>query len=141
MEQRDYLLRQIELMTQAIVALIRRLTGFKEDRSSSEEDIEQVTNEMLSGQMEMDLSDILEIPLEEISDRIINIKGIHLSNIELFAEVIYLNAKACLQTEKKVRLLMIALELYEYADRESGTFSIERHAKINDINSQLAQNE
>ena len=137
MEQRDYLLRQIELMTQALVALIRKLTGLKEDGSASDEEIEQLTDEMLTEQLGMELAEILEIPLTEITDKIVSIKGIHLSNIELFAEVVYLNAKACLQTEKKVRLLMIALELYEYADRESGTFSIERHAKINDIHSQL----
>lgn len=137
MEQRDYLLRQIQLMTQAIVALIRRLTGLKEDGSTSEEEIQQATNEMLTEQFGMDLSDFLEIPLEEIADIIVNTKGIDASNIELFAEVIYLNAKACIQKEKKAQLFMIALEIYNYIDRESGTFSMERHAKINNINSQL----
>ena len=141
MEQRDYLLRQIQLMTQAIVTLIRRLTGLKEDSSGSEEEIQQATNEMLSEQLGMELDDILNIPLVELTDKIVNKNGIHLDNLDLFAEVIFLNAEACIEKEKREQLLLMALELFSYTDRVSATFSIDRQAKINTIKSLLDQNE
>jgi methionyl-tRNA synthetase len=137
MEQRDYLLRQIELMTQALVALIRKLTGLKEDGSTSDDEIQQATNEMLTEQLGMELSDILNIPLNELTDRLLENNGLHFSNLELFAEIIYLNAEVSSDVQERDQLLKIALEILTLVDREEKTYSLARHTRINEIRTQL----
>lgn len=131
MEQRDYLLRQIQQMAQALVALIRKLTGLKEE--SSEEEVQQTTNEMLKEQFNMELQDVMHLPVEEVADWIIEKKGLHKDNIELFADVLKLNAEARSNIHDKQKLLEAALGLYSYADKTGDTFSIERHKKMNEI--------
>ncbi len=130
MEQRDYLLRQIELMTQAFVSLIRRLLGLKE---LTEEETQQTTDEVLREHLDISITQILQTQLDEIVDFIIKRKGIHKSNIDLLAEILVINAKSRQETEQKVNLYKKALELYEWLDRSGDTYSMERHRKIKEI--------
>jgi hypothetical protein len=137
MEQRDYLLRQIEMMTQFLLALIRKLTGMKDN--SPEEEQREVTDMMMKEQLDISLSDIAQIPVDEIADFIMNRKGIHQSNIDLFAEVLILNAKGGTDKEYRKLLLLRALELLQWEDRTSGVFSMERQQKINEVKVLLEQ--
>lgn len=134
MEQRDYLLRQIELMTQTLVNLIRRLLGLKE---LNEEETQQATDEMLKENMGISLAEILSTAPDKIVDVILQQGGIHETNVDLFAEVLVINANASAEAERKRILLVAALELYNWLDNKTGTFSIERHQKMNDIRIQL----
>jgi hypothetical protein len=138
MEQRDYLLRQIEIMTQTLVNLIRRLLGLKE---INEEDAQQATDEMLKDNLNLSITDILNTPLDEIVDLILSHEGTHETNIDLFAEILAINAKASTDAQRKRKLFERALELYSWLDRKSGTFSIERHQKMNEIKNYLAETE
>lgn len=131
MEQRDYLLRQIELMTQTLANLIRRLLGLKE---ITEEETQQETDEMLKENLNLSITDILNTPPDKIVDLILSHEGIHETNIDLFAEILVINAKASKKGQRQRDLLKRALELYNWLDRKSGTFSIERHQKMNEIN-------
>lgn len=133
MEQRDYLLRQIELMAQALAALIRRLTGLKDEYPEEGEAMEQVTNEMLAEHLGIDLSDILAVDLENFTEWITREKGIHISNLEAFAEVLILNARERTADEEKQQLNKAALALLSYVDEQGDTFSIERQLKINKL--------
>jgi len=130
MEQRDYLLRQIELMTQAFVSLIRRLLGLKE---LTEEETQQTTDEVLKEHLDISITQVLQTQLHEIVDFIIKRKGIHKSNIDLLAEILVINAKSRQETEQKVDLYKKALELYEWLDQSGDTYSMERHRKIEEI--------
>lgn len=130
MEQRDYLLRQIELMTQAFVSLIRRLLGLKELK---EEETEQTTDEVLKEQLDISISQVLETNYDELIDLFISKKGIHISNIELLADILVINARARKDTRQKTDLYKKALELYEWLDKKGDTYSIERHKKMNEI--------
>ena len=135
MEQRDYLLRQIEMMAQFLAALIRKLTGLKEE--SSEEIILQTTNKQLNESLEISLDDLLNLPPEKLPHYLLNKTGIDKNNVELLAEILSLNAKATATESRKKELFEAALELYNWADREGNTFSLERHRKITEIKSQL----
>ncbi len=134
MEQRDYLLRQIELMAETLANLIRRLLGLKE---INEEEAQQATDEMLKENLQISISDIVNTPLDQIVDLILDREGIHETNIDLFAEILFLNAKASKDPLRKRKLYERSLELYEWLDRKSGTFSIERHQKMNEIKNLL----
>jgi hypothetical protein len=135
MEQRDYLMRQIEMMTQFLLILIRRLTGMK--KNGHEEEQKAATDALLKEHLSTSLDEILQIPLNDIADFITKKKGIHQSNIDLFATVLVLNAKAETDENRKRQLLLLALELLQWADHSGGVFSLERHRQINEINALL----
>ena len=130
MEQRDYLLRQIELMTQTLVALIRRLLGLKD---LSEKETQRVTDEVLKEQLDISMTQIIETEPESIVELLTRHNGITISNVDLFADILVINAKARHNANQKLNLLVRALKLYEWIDMTGNTFSIERHQKINDI--------
>jgi hypothetical protein len=130
MEQRDYLLRQIELMTQTLANLIRRLLGLNE---ITEEEAEQATDEMLKDNLNISINVILDTPLDKLVDLILKQENIHETNIDLFAEILVINAKASNDSKRKRKLFERANILYSWLDQKTGTFSIERHQKMNEI--------
>jgi hypothetical protein len=134
MEQRDYLLRQIELMTQTLVNLIRRLFGLKE---ITEEEAEQATDEMLKESLDLSLTDILNQPLSKLVDVMLTHTGIHETNMDLLAEILVINAKATTEFTKKQQLLRRAQVIYEWLDQTSKTFSLDRHQKMREIQRML----
>ena len=134
MEQRDYLLRQIELMAETLANLIRRLLGLKE---INEEEAQQATDEMLKENLNISITEIMNTPLDKVADIIMEREGIHETNIHLFAEVLFLNAGVSKDPVRKRKLYERSLELYNWLDRKSGTFSIERHQKMNEIRNLL----
>jgi len=115
-------------MMQTLVGLIRRLTGLKDEEN--EEECRQVTDTMLKEQLNTSLEEILQIPVSDIVDFIVKRKGIHISNTDLFAEVLVLNASAEDDPMVKKELLIRGLELLEWSDKTSGIFSVDRHEKI-----------
>ena len=135
MEQSDYLLRQIEMMARALAALIRKLTGLKEE--GSEEELHRDTNEVLKEQLDIRLDDIRKVPLEKIASWILAKKGMNRTNTELMAEVLMLNASVISDEKERSRLLQAALALYSWADKEDNTYSLERHKKMNEIKTML----
>jgi hypothetical protein len=136
MEQRDYLLRQIELMAQTLTNLIRRLLGLKE---INEEEAEQATDEMLKENLNISIAEILNTPIDKLVDLILSKESIHVTNIDLFAEILVINAKASGDLQRKRKLLERAQTLYNWLDKKSGTFSIERHQKMNEIENYLGE--
>jgi hypothetical protein len=131
MERSDYLLRQIQLMMQTLVSLIRRLTGLKD--FNDEILVSQETDKMLSEHLNTTLDEIQQTPVNEVVDFIVIQKGVHISNIDLLAEVLVLNANAKYDPAVKAELLLRALKLLEWSDKTSGTYSIDRHEKIERI--------
>ncbi|MGD2035688.1 MAG: hypothetical protein PVF73_11560, partial [Bacteroidales bacterium] len=114
-------MRQIELMSQAIAALLKKLMGLKTDKT--EEKISQLTDELLKEHLDLTLPDLLTVTPKEITSVITRNKGIDNKNAELLAEVLVLNADACTESKKRTKLLETALELINWSDSESNTFS------------------
>jgi hypothetical protein len=123
-------------MTQTLANLIRRLLGIKEIH---EEEAEQATDEMLKEYLDLSINEILRIPLQEIVEQIIEKEGIHETNIDLFADVLLIHGKVAANAERKRKFLERAYELYQWLDIKSGTFSIERHQKMNEIKAILGE--
>jgi hypothetical protein len=131
MERRDYLLRQIQFMMQTLAALIRKLTGLKD--TDEEEEIRIVTDTILKENLNTSLEEILKVPVSEIADFMHKVKGVHISNIDLLAEVFFLNANSAKDSKVTNDLLVRALELLEWTDRTYKVFSLERYQKIQEI--------
>jgi len=137
MQQRDFLMRQIEQMSQALAALIRKLLGLKTE--NTEEETQQSTNELLKDQLNTSIKELLSIPSEEIYEFIVKEKGLDESNLEVFADVLVLNAKVKSIHADQVKLYKIALEVYQWIDNKSRTFSMERQNKILEIEELLTK--
>lgn len=136
MQQRDYLLRQIEQMSQVLVVLIRKLLGLKSDKV--EEQTIQTTDEMLKEHFDISMDELLSISLEDVAEIITQKKGLSISNLELFAEVMVINAKACSDISEQIKLFEIGRELYQWTDDKSSTFSMERQLKMKEIEELIA---
>ncbi len=137
MPQRDFLLQQIEQMSQAFADLIKRLLGLKIE--NTEEETQQATNELLKDQLNTSMKELLSIPPGKISEFIVKEKGLDESNLELLADVLVLNAKAnSIQTDQE-KLYQTALEVYQWVDNESRTFSMERQNKVREIEDYLTK--
>ncbi len=131
MEQRDYLLRQLELMTQAMVALIRRLLGMKDP--GHEEEAMQATDELLKEYLGTTLQEIIDVPAEKCIEFLVHEKKLHPSNVDLFAEMLVLNATLLSDLEQKKKLLKIALELLTWLDVNGKLYSMDRQQKIVEV--------
>ena len=137
MQQRDYLMRQIEQMSKVLVALIRKLLGLKS--VDLEEETIHSTNEVLQEQLNTSIDEILATPLKEVAEFITQLNGLDISNLELFADILVLNAKVYSDKTHQKKLFETGLELYNWADEKSSTFSMERQMKIRDVKNSLIQ--
>jgi hypothetical protein len=131
MQQSDYLLRQIQQMTEALVSLIRQLLGLK--NPAAEEEAWEATNEMLHEHLGINLDDILEIPSQNIVNTLLQQKSIDPSNLDLFSEVLILNARIYKNRPQQSNLLNAAREILIWSDQHSNTFSLRRQQLLDQI--------
>ena len=66
-------------------------------------------------------------------------KKLHPSNVDLFAEVLMINADKSEYAANRKKLLERALILLEWVDKTGGVFSAERRQKIVDIRQKLEE--
>lgn len=133
MEQRDYLLRQIEQMSRALASLIRRFLGMSPDPG----DIQEATDEVLTEYLEIDLKELTTRPDEKVIEQLESRTGWDEANLELLSEVVYLNALAANDDEQKQALFNKALTILTFADEKSNVYSMERQSKIANIRALL----
>ena len=130
MEQKDYLLREIEKIGMVLRAILNSLIGKKEE---IEININfEKTNEQLINEIGFDLEKFLSLDLSSSKDYLSNFNGINTTNLVLIAEIISqfgINE----QTENKKIYLEKALQIYELCNLTDKTFSFERESKINKI--------
>jgi hypothetical protein len=127
MEQKDFILREIEKIGAMLRMFIRRRFEQKDTREEEQE----------TAQVFSEFCDETGIDLDEINhlDKIdfpmsFNVnKGFNTENIELLADfLVELSKSSAAITPEK--LTNKAIELYKYVDEISKTYSIERAAKI-----------
>ncbi len=133
MEQKDYILREIE----KIGVMLRYLLGKMMPAKSVEETnniTEEINNELFEN-IGYDISSLLNISKNEFNEIFKYNKGFNLENIELLAEFLYNVSIKDINKSKVV--LQKSLELFEYVNKTGKTFSIERETKIDEIKNEL----
>lgn len=138
MEQRDFLMRQIELMMHAIVALIRKLTGLKDLK---EDEMQQITDDMLFQHLEVSVAEIIKTPREVFTELITSMPGMNENNLELFSDVLVLNSKSRNSKTEALDLLKKAFAILNWIDDKSSTFSMDRQDRIKEIQSMIGEAE
>lgn len=136
MEQKDYLMREIEKIGAMMRAILSRLLKIKDDLSTTSNMYFKQTNELMNNEIRFDLEKFLTLDKEASLDYIEEFIGFSSENIGLLAEVLYqfgINE----QSYKNRLFLEKAIQLYEFCSYFDKTFSIARENRISEIRSLL----
>ncbi|MBP7077616.1 MAG: hypothetical protein KBB11_11260 [Bacteroidales bacterium] len=132
MEQKDYLLREIEKIGLILNAIRQRLFGGKQALALSIETQFQEAKGMLWGETGMDLNTIMSLNETELIGYVNKFEGLSTDNLELLADIIaQFGFEASADNSEKY--LDKALQLYELCNITSKTYSPEREMKIAQI--------
>lgn len=136
MEQRDYLLREIEKIGAIIMAIRQRLIGGTEDQAISAEAPAEALREMLLSEAYLDLDELLTLDMDATDEYLSGLKGFNTENIELLASTIA-DIGFTGSSPDSPRLLQKALHLYEICSLRDRTYSFAREAQIKRIRDTL----
>jgi hypothetical protein len=136
MEQKDYMLREIEKVGKMLSAVRHKLFGGKESLAIISEAERIELNEMLLEEINFDLEKFLNLNLDESIEYLNSFEGFNTENIESLAELISQIGFAD-RTEQSKKILGKALQLYELVILQSKTFSFDREMKIQMIKNAL----
>ena len=132
MEQKDYLLREIEKIGAIVNAIRQKKFGDKENMEITLEHQIENTKVKLLNEMNFDLDKFLDLDTEESNKYILSFDGFNVENIGLLAE--YLSeigfSDKCDNSKK---YLEKSLQLYNLCNLKSKTYSFGREAKITAI--------
>ena len=136
MEQKDYLLREIEKIGIIMSSFRQKLFGGKGNFAiSPEKQIEDLKG-MLSEATNFDLDKFLSLNIEDSNEYILSFKGFSIENIELLSDCIAQAGFTDESTSSKENLQK-ALQLYELYNLKSRTYSFTREANILKIKNAL----
>ncbi len=132
MEQKDYLLREIEKIGMLLRAILNSLLGKKENMAITIVNQYEKTKELLINEMNFDLDLFLSMDESATKNYIANFKGINPENLQLLAEIVF-NLGTKEQVDNKNLYIIKAIQLYELCEEKDKTFSIEREKRIKEI--------
>jgi hypothetical protein len=136
MEQKDYLMKEIEKIGILFRALLGTLITKKEDFSLTTESHLEMTKEILLSEMGFDLDRFLSLDEESSGSYLLQFKGINGENKELLAEIISHFGRN-MQSQSKRLFLEKALQLYIICEKTDKTFSFNRKTRIKEIKNEL----
>ena len=136
MEQRDYLLREIEKIGAVISAFRQRIFGGNENLAITLEKQIENSKEMLLTEMNFDLDKFFDLDTEGLNEYISDFEGFSIENIELLAEC-FSEIGFSDKCNNSKKYLLKALELYDLCNFKSRIYSIERETNIMSIKNKL----
>ncbi len=129
MEQKDYVLREIEKIGLIVRAIRQKLFGGKDSLAINiEEQVAEAKGRLLS-EMEFNLDKFLLMDAKQSSEYLSNFAGFNIDNFELLAECIS-QIGFSNNSHNSIIYLEKALQLYELCNLRSRTYSIERERSI-----------
>jgi len=139
LEKRDYLIDQIEQLGRALAMIYSKLLGFRNE-GKVPESIE-FTSLSLKTELNLDLDELAAIPTEDFVSRMKEDKKFNYANLELLADILLHIADDTNQSNPDSRqdqnFYSKSLKVYNYLNERDLTYSFERQAKIERINSIL----
>ena len=136
MEQKDYILREIEKIGQ-MLNMIRKKIARAEINNSLPIDFQfyELKNKMIS-ETGFDMDDFLEMNNDAAEEYLDNFKGFNVTNIQFLADIITLIAMKA-DHDTKNKYLVKALYLFEYCNSLDKTYSLNREQKIYNLKNLL----
>lgn len=134
MEQRDYILREIEKISVVLLAILgkfRRIKSkklFEQERVRIDIDLKESTG--------MTFEDILSFSQEDLISFLNTTKGFDKRNMEMLSDLLVLFAENINEKDGR-NLINKAVSILEYINHKTRTFSIERSSKIKRLKEKL----
>ena len=135
MEQKDYILREIEKIRIVMEGLLNRLKGGNSDLSKVNTDFDKV-NKLFITDTRVDLNALLNTDSNQFDNIFKKENGYNEANIEQFADILTEMASKA-EGNLKDQLNQKALETYEYVDTLSNSFSFGRKMKMDTLKKEL----
>ena len=132
LEQKDYILREIEKIGLIISAIRQKLFGGKGSLSLTIESEINTASAMLLDESDFNLNKFLTLNIEESNEYICSFNGFSNENIALLADFIFDICISDTSIDSK-KYLKKALQLYELCNSKSKTYSLKRENKIQTI--------
>ena len=136
MEQKDYLLREIEKIGSITSALRQKIFGGKENLAITvEQQIKDAKGQLLS-EINFDLDKFLGLDTEKSNEYILSFEGFSVEDIEILAEC-FSEIGFSENYENSKKYLEKALQLYNLCNLKSKTYSFGRETNISAIKNAL----
>lgn len=136
MEQKDYLLREIEKLGMIMHAIRQKLFSGTGNLSVTIQQQFREANEMLMNEANFDIEHLMSLDPDATIKYILHFNGLNTANIELLAGYIAQIGFSD-QSGSSEKYLRKALELYLHCNLRSKTFSVVRENEIQNIKSAL----
>lgn len=139
MEKRDYLIDQIEQLGQALARIFSKLKDIRNQGKVPE--ATEMTSLSLKSELNLDLDELLAIPTDEFVIRMKEDKKFNYANLEILADILLHLADETAgsnpDSTQNLNLYNKALKVYSYLNERDLTYSFERQAKTERIESLL----
>ena len=136
MQQKDYLLREIEKIGLLLKMIFNKIADKEENYALTVEKQFEEEKELLLHETGFNIDVFLLIEESGIEQYISEFDGIRGSNIELLADILKAMGEKT-DSAKTKEYLKRALRLYELCNSIDKTFSFDRERKISEINNAL----
>src|ERR1035437_9310693 len=136
MEQKDYLMREVEKIGMILSAIGQRIFGGKGNTSITLENQFKDAKDMLFNGANFDIDEFLNSTVEDSNKYISEFSGFNNDNIELLAKYLF-QIGSSNKSEDSKKYLEKALQLFELCNLQDKTYSFEREINIKTIKNAL----
>lgn len=141
MFNQDYLMRQIQQLTQVLNRILVQVLKLKKADTPSE--IVNFTNEKLKETLDTDIEELSSIIDSKGLTYLKKEKNFDNENLNILADIYYELAEHCFEDsnthQQSLKMYSQSLLIYEFIETDEKTYSIDRNFKITKINYLLKQ--
>lgn len=132
MFNQDFIMRQIQQMTQVLNKILTQVLNLKKTENQTET-LNYLNKEFIE-EVGFDIDEILAIQTEAELISFIKKTGFNAENLNILADILFEVADQSLEdankTEVSIKLFSMNLEIYEYIEKSENIYSIDRNLKI-----------
>lgn len=135
LEQRDYIMKQVDQLGRVLARALSNLLGLKSqgDVSSGIE----IVNEALKGELYLDIEKLIAIRTDAFIAMLKEERNFSNENLDSLADILLLEADNITteqgKNDKRKMLYEKCLTIHQYLEKSEATYSIDRHLKIERI--------
>ena len=135
MFNQDFIMRQVQQMTQVLSRILVQV--LKKSESETATEIVSYTNEKLKESLGFNLDEFSATLEEKGLEYFIKEKNFSNNNLNIFADILYEPAKQCFEDpnthKQSLKLYRQSLYIYEFIEESESIYSIDRNMKITEI--------
>lgn len=135
MFNQDYIMRQVQQMTQVLSKILIQVLKLKKSESATE--IITYTNEKLKEALGFDIDEFSTVLEEKGLKYFISEKNFNNETLNIFADILFELAEQCFKDpsnhQQSLKMYSQSLLIYEFIETDEKTYSIDRNVKISKI--------